>query len=231
MVRSSKRVTRKDIRQPDRFIVLTGKLAHSFAEHRTVFLTSLGLVIALFLSLWGWDLYSSRQDRLAAQDYSRALTLYHNGNFRQALDTLAQVDFYGSSTYNHLSLLYQANSYIALKQPAKALEILRESAGKEAKEPFLGQLSFLTLGYIQEKSGQCQEAEKSFSEAEKLMGPFTEMALLGKARCSAKNGDFKEALNLYREYLSSYPGSEREVEISLRIQELEPKIKESPSGR
>ncbi len=43
------------------------------------------------------------------------------------------------------------------------------------------------------------------------------------------DGNLKEALNAYQEYLSSFPGSQMTKEIRLRIQEIEAKMK-GPEG-
>lgn len=221
MVRSPKRITRKDIRRPDRFVTLIRTLFDLFAEHRIPALLSLTLVLVLLLGLWGWDFYKGRQNRIASQEYSRALSLYHQGKYRESLHAFAPVVTYRQSRYSALALLYQANSYIALKEPAKAVETVQEFLRKERGEPFLRQLAFLTLGHAQETAGQCKAAVASFAEAAKLDGALKEEALLSKARCSAQNRDFIEALSAYREYLSSYPSSDRIGEISLRIQEIE----------
>ena len=67
MARPVRRITRKDIRRPDQFITLTGKLLELFAQHRTKFLALLTLIVALLFAAWGWDLYRNRQNRLAAR--------------------------------------------------------------------------------------------------------------------------------------------------------------------
>lgn len=219
-----KKITRKDIRRPDQFVTLAGKSFHLFRQHKTSFLVSVALIISVLLALWGWDLYRGRQNHLAAQEYSRALTLYHDGKYREALDALAHVSIYRSSPYSRLGLLYQSHSHVALQETAKAIATLQQLLNRERKEPFLRQLAFVTLAYAQERTGQCPEATRSFTEAQKLPGPFKEEAILGKARCFAQSQDFKAALNSYRQYLTDYPASERISEIALRVQELEAKV-------
>lgn len=228
MIRSPKRIRRKDIRRPDQFVTLARKLFDLTKEYKSLFLASVALLVAVLLALWGWNFYRERQDRLAAQQYSRALILYHDGKHREALDVLAHVSRSRSSLYSRLGLLYQAHSHIALQESAKAAAALQELLHRERKDHFLRQLAFLTLAYAQERTGQCQEASRNFTEAEKLQGPFKEEAILGKARCYAQSHNFKEALNSYRQYLTSYPGSERISEISLKIQEIEEKIQGNP---
>lgn len=224
MVRTRKRVTRKDIRRPDRFVVLTGKTLSFFEENRVKCLASLAVIILIFLIPWGFNLYRAQQKSLASQEYSRALTQYHNGKFREAIETLDKVKAYNSTTYSHLATLYIANSYFDLKEPEKAILLVKELLDQNPNDPFVLQHGFMTQGYSQENVGKCKDAISSFTSAEKIEGPFKEEALLGRARCSAQVGEYKKALEAYRQYLSDYPDSQINVTILLRIQELEAQI-------
>ncbi len=224
MASSPKKIRRKDIRKPDQFVTLTGKILHLASEYRTQSIVCLALLLTVLLGLWGWDSYRQRQNRLAAVEYAHALSLYRSGQYSQAVDRFAQVKNYSSSVYSRLALLYQANSYVALQDSAKAGAALQELLRKESKDGFVRQLGLLSLASLQERSNRCKEAGGNYAEAEKIAGPFKDEALLGKARCNFQNGDFKEALSSYRQYQTNYPGSERSSEISLRIPEIEEKI-------
>ncbi|MEK7210565.1 MAG: tetratricopeptide repeat protein, partial [Candidatus Binatota bacterium] len=221
---SPKRITRKDIRRPDQFVALTGKIVHLASAYRTQSIVCLALLLAVLLGLWGWDSYRQRQNRLAAREYSRAMSLYRSGKYTEAIDAFVQVKRYNSSSYSSFSLLYQANSYIAAGDSAKATEAVQELLQRERKDTFLRQIALLTLGSFQEKAGRCKEAVSNFAAAESIAGPFKDEALLAKARCSIQNQDFKEGLNAYRQYLTAFPASERANEITLRVQEIEGKI-------
>ena len=75
-----------------------------------------------------------------------------------------------------------------------------------------------------------KEAISAYDEAANMAGPQKGQAFLSKARCTATLGQFSEAVKLYREYLISYPGTARAVEISLRIQAFEQKMKGASEG-
>lgn len=231
MAYSPRRITRKDIRRPDPFIVLTGKLFDSFKQHRAKFLAAAITGVGIVLVLWSWDLYKDRQNRLAAHEFALALDLYHSNKYREALEALQRLGIYRSSYYSRLALLYQAHTHIALKDNAKAESVLQELLRIEKRDPFLRQLAFLNLAYNQERTGRCKEAVQSFSEAEALQAPFKEDALLGKARCSTQLGNFKEALNSYRQFILNYPSSERVKHATLLAQEMESKVSEVGAGK
>lgn len=224
MASSPKRITRKDIRRPDQFVTLTGKILHLASAYRTQSIVCLALLLAILLGLWGWDSYRQRQNRLAAREYSRAMSLYRSAKYTEAIGAFDKVKRYSSSSYSRFSLLYQANSYMSAGEPTKAAAAIEELLQKERKDTFVRQLALLTLGSFQEKAGRCKEAVSNFAAAESIAGPFKDEALLAKARCSIQNQDLKEALNAYRQYLTGFPAYERANEITLRVQEIEGKI-------
>jgi len=231
MARSLKRITRKDLRQPDQFLTLTGRLLDLSRQHKASLFASLTLVVIVALSLWGWDLYRTRHNRLAAQEYSRGLALFHKRQYPAASQTFARVAAYRWSSYRSLGLLYEANSHIALQEFSKAVPALRELVRRETKDPFLRQLALLSLGYAHERTGRWRDAATSFAEAAKIPGPFQEDALLGKGRSSLQAGDLKEALNSYRHYLSSFQASDRSSQVALQIQELEAGMAQGSGGK
>ena len=224
MIRSPKRVTRKDLRQPDQFVTFTSRSVDFARKNTGPLLAGLSLIVVSVIGVWGWNFYRATQDRLASQQYSRALDLYHGGKYREALTELSQVASYRSPTYRSLSLLYQGSSYAALEDPKKAEDALKEFLSRERKDQLLRQVALMTLGYTQEKTGRCPEAAASFAEAEKLAGPFKEDALAAKARCSLQVGNYQEALRSYNQILTSFSGSEKSGEISLMVREIEGKM-------
>ncbi len=225
MVRSRKRITHKDLSRPDQFISLTSKAFRYFERNRSRILISLAFVVLIFLGLGGWTMYKGKQNRLAAKLYSRALTAYRNGQYQDALDGFLRLGAYSSSTYGRIALLYRAQSHIALKQPTEAVPVLEEFLERQAEDPYLRQLGFMTMGYAHEKAGQCAKAAIAFEEAQKQTGPLQEDSFLAMARCNTQTGNLKEALSAYQDYLSNIPESARTVEIDLRIQKIESKMK------
>lgn len=226
MPSASKRITRKEIRQPDRFVTLLRRGVSFFTENRTSVIVAAAILVVIIAALVGWDFYNSRQNRLASEEYARAVNLYHDGKYKEALEALKRLEAYQSSFYSRLGLLYTANTQAALQDVSKAAEALRQLLAKEQREPFVRQTAYVSLGYTQEEAGQCKEAILSFAEAEKIAGPLKADASLGKARCSALTGNLKEALASYRAYIRDNPSSDRVNAITLRIQEVEAKIGE-----
>lgn len=224
MARSPRRITRRDIRKPDRFVTFTGQIFHIVKQHRALFIGAVGVVIAGLAAFWGWQFYLERQNRSAARHYSRAVDAYHAGRYAEAIEIFNQVKGHTFSSYSRVALLYQARGYLASNDKEKAAASLQELLQKERKPTFMRQLALVNLAYIDEEAGNCKQAAPRFAEAEKIPGPVRDDALLGKARCALKSQDLKGALESYRQHLTDYPQSDRTLEVTLKIQELEQQL-------
>jgi predicted negative regulator of RcsB-dependent stress response len=226
---AARRITRKDLRQPDSFVLLARRFVAFAKENRNALAAAAVVVALVAVALFGWDLYKSRQNRLAAEEYARAVDLYHIGKYKEALDALGRLEIYRSSYYSRLGLLYQANAQAAMQDTGRAAETLRQLLDREKKDPMLRQYAYLALGYNQEQRGQWAEAAQSFTEAEKIPGPLTSDATLGKGRSYLQTGNLNEAAAAYKKYLTDHPDSERSTEVAVRLQELEAKIAQAPA--
>ena len=224
-----RRLTRKQIRRPDRFIVLVRQAADFIRQHKAPCMAALGAAAVILVGLVGWSVYSARQHRLAAAEYSRAVDLFHQRQYNEALEGFTRVAIYRSTIYASLGRLYQAHVYATLKETTKAAETLRQVADGGRGEPMLIQLAYLALGHAQEEARQWREAAQSYDAAEKLAGPFKTDAILGRARAATLAGNLPEALAAYRLLLADGSDSEGRGELSLRIQELESRA--SPAAK
>src|SRR3954471_18361537 len=107
---ATRRITRKDIRQPDWFVVLVRRFVALSKTNATALIAGVAVIICLGVALFGWDVYRSRQNRLAAEEYARSVDLFHAGKYKEALDSLNRLEIYRSSYYSRLGMLYKANA-------------------------------------------------------------------------------------------------------------------------
>jgi predicted negative regulator of RcsB-dependent stress response len=221
-----KRITRKQIRRPDHFIVLLGEALDFVKKHKTHAMAAVGAAAVIVAGLGAWSVYSARQHRLAAAEYTRAVDLFHERRYNEALEGFARVATVRSTIYASLGRLYQAQAYANLNDTRKAAETLRQVVDGGRGEPMLIQIAYISLAHFQEEMRQWPEATQSYAAAEKLAGPFKADAVLGRARAASLAGDPRESIAAYRLFLTENPDSERRGEIALRIQELESKVSE-----
>jgi predicted negative regulator of RcsB-dependent stress response len=231
MASTTRRVSRKELRQPDWFQTATENAFDLYAAHRVKILLALVVLIALLLGIWGWNAFKNRQDSVASQEFGRALILYHGGKHREAIAALAKVQTHRWSKYSRLAYLYLANSHLALNDLPKAADAARQFIVGTDQNSLMRQMGLLTLATIEERQSQCKEALKNYAAAEKIKGPFTERAFLGNARCAAQQGDLGTALAAYRQLLKEQPESPSAAYIALEISELEAKLSGQKSGK
>ena len=213
MAAPRKRILRKDIRQPDRFMVLTGQMLEWFKAYRTQLIGVGATVVAVAVVVAGWQYYRGYQRDLAFQEYNKALGEYREGSYEAALESFRNLKGRGEAPYDAIANLYIANSYIALDQPANAVETLGSGAAA-GQDGFLDQVALVTLGLAQEMNGSCEEAVTTLSRALEHKGPMREEAMLGKARCNTTLGKTQEAVDGYKAYLEEFPEGET-IEIAL----------------
>jgi tetratricopeptide (TPR) repeat protein len=231
MATASKRLTRKEIRRPDKFITATQNLSAFIQEHRIKVLLATGILLAVLVLMGAWRWHADRQNTYAAEQFNRALTLYRAGNYRDALAAFQKVEAYSSSRFYPLALLYETNSLSALKDTDKAIETGRRMLRSTSPDPLVREAALMALAAAEEQKGLCKEATQHYTEAEKMTGALKHSATLGKARCSAQMGDLKTAIATYREYLRQ-PDRELSAYVSAQIAELEAKaVSHTPASK
>jgi len=227
MATASRRLTRKDLRQPDWFQITTEKALEYYAEHRTgVVAAGVGLVV-LLLAVWGWQIFKQRQDTMASAQFGQAIALFQEGKHREAVAAFEKVEAYRWSHYAALAYLYQANSFLAVKDLDKAINAGHRFVSATKPDSLYRQIGLVTLANAEEQKRQCKEAVGHYTEAEKISGPFRASAIMGRARCAEQLGDVKSALAAYKDYLREQPASL----VSLRVAELEAKLAAQSAGK
>ena len=225
MAAARKRILRKDIRQPDQFMVWTGWFLDFFKAYQRELIAAGLAVVVVAAAAAGWYYYRGYQRQIAFQQYNQGLREYKEGRFETALDTFRSLKDRGEEPYDTLANLYIANSHIALDQPQQAIEALGGSLAG-GQDGLLSQVGLVTLGLAQEMSGSCEEAVVSLERALAQEGPLRQEAMLGKARCNTSLGKTADAVKGYKAYVEEFPEAET-AEIALQIQRLEAKTGQS----
>jgi predicted negative regulator of RcsB-dependent stress response len=227
MATTSKRITRKELRQPDWFQTTSDKALDQFAQHRTKVLAALAGLIAIGLIIAGWQVFKSRHNAAASKTYGAALALYQTEKYREAIPEFQKVQDYRWSRYAALAYLYEANSYLGLGEPAKAVAPAERFLSATGPDTLYRQIAAMTLAAIDERQNQCKQALARYAEAERIKNALQQEARLGKARCAEQLGDFQSAAVSYRDFLKE----DQDSLVSVRLAELEGKIKAPPAAK
>lgn len=217
MATASKRIRRKDLRQPDWFQVNSEKAIDYFEDHKGMVFGAVGAAIVIVVVLWGWQSFKEKQNIAASQEFTKAVELYQSAKFSEALSAFEKVQTYRWSRYAGLAYLYEANIHLAKSDLDKALNSAQRAVTATTPNTLYRQLALMALASAEERRNQCKAAIEHFSEAQKIAGALESGALLGKARCAEQLGDKAMMIAAYKEYLKDNPGSS----LALKLAELE----------
>jgi predicted negative regulator of RcsB-dependent stress response len=217
MATASKRITRKELRQPDSFQLGTEKALAFYNDHQALALSGVGALIIVLAALWGWQVYKDNQNVTASIEFNKAVVAYQENKFPEALVAFEKVQTYRWSRYASLSHLYQTNIYLATNDLDKALNSGQRAVMATRPNTMFRQLALMALAAAEERKNQCKTAIEHFNEAQKIAGPLQSSAMLGKARCAEQLGDKAAAIASYKDYVKENPGSP----MGLKLTELE----------
>jgi len=217
MATASKRITRKELRQPDSFQLGTEKALAFYNDHQALVLSGVGALIIVLAALWGWQVYKDNQNVTASIEFNKAVVAYQENKFPEALAAFEKVQTYRWSRYASLSHLYQTNIYLATNDLDKALNSGQRAVTATRPNTMFRQLALMALAAAEERKNQCKTAIEHFNEAQKIAGPLQSSAMLGKARCAEQLGDKAAAIASYKDYVKENPGSP----MGLKLTELE----------
>jgi hypothetical protein len=217
MATASKRISRKELRQPDWFQVNSEKALDYFESHKGIVFGAIGAAILILVIMWSWQSFKERQNVTAALEFTKAVELYQSAKFTEALGAFEKVQSYRWSRFAGLAHLYQANIHLAKSDLDKALNSAQRAVTASKPKTLYRQLALMALASAEERQNQCKTAIDHFSEAHKIAGALQSSALLGKARCAEQLGDKAMMIATYKEYLKDNPGSA----LGLKLAELE----------
>ena len=227
MATASKRIRRKDLRQPDWFQVNSQKAIEYFDSHRGIVLGAVGAALIVLVGVWSWQLFKERQNLAAGQEFIKAVEFYQGAKYAEALSAFEKVQTYRWSRYASLAHMYQAHIHLAKSDLDKALNSAQRAVTATTPNTLYRQLALMALASAEERQNQCKTAIGHFTEAHKIAGALQGDALLGKARCAEQLGDKSMMIAAYKEYLKDHPGSP----LALKLAGLEAAIATAPAAK
>jgi hypothetical protein len=219
MAAASKRITRKQIRQPDWFQTTTEMAFEFYEGHRGKVYIGAAAIVVMLLGFWGLQIFKDRQDAAASHDFANAMILFQSQKYKEAIPAFQNVEAYRWSHYAIIAHLYEANSYFELNDIDKGISAIQRFVTATKPDSLYRQLGLVALATAEEKKNDCKAAVEHYAEAEIINAALKDNALLGKARCAAQLGNIQVAIASYKEYLKNHP----EASVALQIAELEAK--------
>src|SRR5258708_39793903 len=182
MATASKRLTRKQLREPDWFQVGLEHAVEYFNEHKALVFSAFAGIVILLAALWGWQQFKENQNVAASQEFTKALALYQNQKYNEAISAFEKVQAFRWSRYSVLAHIYLANSYLTTHQLEKALSAAERSAVATKPDSLYRQIALVTRAETEEQMKQCKVAIEHFAEAEKITGALQPRPTVSNAR-------------------------------------------------
>ncbi|MDG2305630.1 MAG: tetratricopeptide repeat protein [Candidatus Binatia bacterium] len=201
----AKKLTQKELKQPDEFVTASGKVVQWAKENQsTVQYGAIGLVALLILiSLAGW--WNSSRNASANQQFYSAIELYQADQWQEAYDGFsALAGSLGGTDYGRLATLYAGRAALQLDKPDEAIKFYKEYLGGSTTVS-LEQLARLNLGRALAKKGDTAGAKSELDSALSLSGPAKPEVTLELAAVEESVGAKDRALDLYAAYLNDNP--------------------------
>jgi predicted negative regulator of RcsB-dependent stress response len=226
MATAGRKISRKELRQPDWFQVASENSLDYFNHHKNVVFAAVAGLVVIAAIVCGWQIFKERQNTAASAEFGTAMVLYQGEKYREAIPAFENVKGYRWSRYAVLGHLYLANSYLATNDTDKAISEAQRTLAATRPGSFYRQIALVTLGAAEEQKKDCKNAVQHYSEAQSIAGALQGRAMLGKARCAEQLGDTTTAIAAYKDYL-------KETQVSpwaVKLAELESKSSAAPGG-
>jgi hypothetical protein len=220
MATAGRKISRKELRQPDWFQNASENALDYLNHHKGLVLAAAAAVLVIAGIIWGSQIFKERQNVAAAEEFSKAMELYQSEKYRDAIAAFENVKGYRWSRYAVLAHLYLANSYLATSETEKAVTEAQRSLAATRPDSLYRQIALVTLATAEEQKKDCKTAVQHYSEAQSISGALQSRAMLGKARCAEQLGDTKTAIAAYKDYVKENPGSP----LGIKVAELEAKV-------
>jgi tetratricopeptide (TPR) repeat protein len=200
-----RRITRKELRQPDEFQNIIEKTTTFIGENLLRILAVVAAAIVLIFGLMGVRAYFARQRNLAAEAFYQATSALDRKDFRTAATAYAQLaQAYPATPLGQLARFYAGNAYLALGDNVRARDAYRQYLAT-ADRPTFREMALMQLGVADENLGDTAGAQKAYEDAASLNGPEQERAALNAARLMAQRGDKQGAVAAYQRLLREHP--------------------------
>jgi len=196
------KINRKQLRQPDEFETLTGRVLAWAEENTRLVIGALAVAVAVALVVLLVGRVSASRNETAADGFRRAKASFDAGKFAEAAEAFGTTAHdYAQAPFGRLAALYRGHALARQGNVAEAATAYSEYLASAAPPAYLRQEALVGLGHAKEAAGDAAGALETFTEAGELDGAYKTDALLSEARLDEAAGRVDQARELYTRLL------------------------------
>ncbi len=92
MATAGRKLSRKELRQPDWFQVTSENSLDYFNHHKNVVFGAVAALLVIAAIVWGWQIFKEKQNVAASEEFGKAITLYQAEKYREAIPAFESVN-------------------------------------------------------------------------------------------------------------------------------------------
>jgi len=230
MTQATKKIHRKELRQPDEFISLSRRAIDWAGKNTQTVTIAIGVVTAIVLLTGGVRWYIQSRAATASRQFYGASELFKRQQWEPAQQGFATLaNGYGGTPYGILAKLYAGRAALNANKPAEAVPFLTEFVASPPSVA-LEQIGRIALAHALESTSNAAGAKEQLSRAIELDGPLRPEAIIGLARIEEAAGAKEQAIELYQRYLTDDPDGAAAAQARMRLVGLGVTPPASPAG-
>ena len=202
----SRKDFRKEIKQPDEFVVQSNRLL-AWAEENPDKLKLWGGIFVVALVLIGaYGSWAESRNQEAISSFYSAAEIYRGDQWEPALADFEAIaaDFDGT-TYGKLANLYAGSSALHLEKYTDSAKYYRLYLSDGLSSPAIEQVARMNLAAALTGAGKPTEARAELEKASQIDGPAGPEIQLALARNFEAGGEANQAIDAYKAYLEQAP--------------------------
>ena len=225
--RTRARLTRKELKAPDEFITLTGRVISFAAQHLQAIGLILGVVVACVIGVWGLLAYVRGVEREAFASLWQIEAQLHSAVDTDAvppasLERLQHIARqFGAGEARGYAWLYLGHAHYRQGDYAAAVNAYRQAMGQVQPTDLLWSLASLGTAYALEASGDFRQAQDAYQRVidTKPAGLMME-AYLGKGRAAEQDHDVETTIVAYSAFIDQFPVRAEALGLADRVEAL-----------
>jgi tetratricopeptide (TPR) repeat protein len=225
-----RRLSRKELKQPDEFTTFIEGLEEFVASHTREAIVAVAIVIGLALIVFGLYSYERHRDHLAANRFYQAFSELNSKQYRNAeRDFISLAADEPGREVGRLSRLYLGACYLAENDLNHARDALVAYL-PDAHDLSFRALALMDLGTVYEKQADLKKAQGVYQQASALPGAAGLDAQLALARIQRQAMDTRGAIATYQRFLQEHPFAPQRQDVIEELARLGVSAETSSSG-